>query len=484
MSEKPVIEEDPFKGMDEEKLKKLPVLGKKGLRAFIVKNNIFKGIGNLKKQQLIDDVLVSKWWRDNISGEKTKPLKKGASDEEKATKKEKEVKDLSEALKKRQKLQNELRDCESRISKKNKGLAEKDDEISKLNKLIEESSKKKKPKPRKKKSKKKKLIERPDNLKLDLDEELLKLIPKLDDAVDELDETQTKKDEMVKEIQKIIEKSDIEDVEPKKVEEVLLETTVKIAEVINDLDDEPEKDKEKAVEEVSEVITNWWSDNNLSDFFSGTTSAPPPAPPLSPKKQPAKPIETQTEPQTKDAETQTDSPNERFITHKEPQRRNIDNGHTIVNMYCGGNNHPDFPVPQSVVRQALDANQQPLFQQQQVGEFLREQQQPPQQSLSSLKSKFNAPVRKFETVKSADRIQKKQDKPPVSQKTTEQTTQTEPRPKSRFEDDSDEEEDEADRLRRLRREEIAREFAGSKKKGFSEAFKARLSEKLGVGKKK
>jgi len=62
-----------------------------------------------------------------------------------------------------------------------------------------------------------------------------------------------------------------------------------------------------------------------------------------------------------------------MITHKEKEHKNMDVGHTIVNVYCSGNTHPDYPIPQSLVRQALDSNNLPLYQQQELGNFLRQE---------------------------------------------------------------------------------------------------------------
>ena len=39
-----------------------------------------------------------------------------------------------------------------------------------------------------------------------------------------------------------------------------------------------------------------------------------------------------------------------------PDKKNVDLGHTIINVYVSGSDHPNFPIPQSVVRKALDAN--------------------------------------------------------------------------------------------------------------------------------
>ena len=405
---------DPFANMDEAKLRTLPVVGSGGLRKFIVKNNIFKGISNLKKKELIDDVLVSKWWRDNIiSPSKGKPTKKADKPTKKANKptkdRAKDVADLGKSLKLRQELQRDLRICEDRIKKRDESIIERDDEIKALNLLIK------------------------------------------------------------KKVKKSVKKVDENFEEPKKANGNTRSNNLKVS-------------------DIEDIM-------GKSDSSSESSTSVPPPPPLPPPpKTQAEPIATQTEGDEipTDSSTQTPPPHtEGLITHQEPQKQNVDAGHTIINMYCGGNHHPDYPVPQSVVRHALNINQAPLYQQQDMAEFLRreEQQQTepsrraePKQSLSDIRGKFSKPAKKFEPVKTIKPNKPidfdKQKKPQITKKVEE-----EPEKKSAFEDDDEEEEDEVDKIRRIKREEVARETGKSKGKGFSDAFKRRLEEKLGAGKK-
>ena len=49
----------------------------------------------------------------------------------------------------------------------------------------------------------------------------------------------------------------------------------------------------------------------------------------------------------------------------------IDIGHSILNFYVGGSNHPDFPVPQSIVKQALKSQKLPEEKQKELAEELK-----------------------------------------------------------------------------------------------------------------
>ena len=238
-------------------------------------------------------------------------------------------------------------------------------------------------------------------------------------------------------------------------------------------------DEQKKIEKKIEIIAD-----KISSVPTPPNIPPPPPPKLS------KTTDTQTEtPATNEISTQTPAPppnTEGVITHKDIEKKTIDNGHTIINMYCGGNHHPDYPVPQSVVRSALNVNQQPLNQQKDMSDFLRQEsinfenfkKQQQQPTMSDIKSKFNKPAKKFEPVKTIT-----PNKPiDFSKKEKVKKDDDKDDKKSAFEDDSDEEEDEIERMKRLKREEVARETGKSKGKGFSEAFKRRLEEKLGARK--
>ena len=68
------------------------------------------------------------------------------------------------------------------------------------------------------------------------------------------------------------------------------------------------------------------------------------------KKEEAKKEEAKKEPEAKKEEAKKE---------KKPYKTMETVGHTIVNVYCGGSSHPDFPVPQSIVRKALEAEKLP-----------------------------------------------------------------------------------------------------------------------------
>jgi hypothetical protein len=46
--------------------------------------------------------------------------------------------------------------------------------------------------------------------------------------------------------------------------------------------------------------------------------------------------------------------NKREIKVRDNERISV--GHAIINIYTGGSSHPDYPIPQSVVKSALNAN--------------------------------------------------------------------------------------------------------------------------------
>lgn len=160
-----------------------------------------------------------------------------------------------------------------------------------------------------------------------------------------------------------------------------------------------------------------------------------------------------------------------LISKKENDKKQMDLGHTIVNIYCGGNSHPDYPIPQSVVRNALNSqNLEPPLQKQ-VEQFLR--QEAIQTPLSDIKKKFSKTeipaVKKFPKVETTKPLQK-----PIL------PTKTEVKTSSNFEDDDEEEETSEERAKRERAEEIAKEIGKSKGKGKTEKFKSRLEGILGA----
>lgn len=66
-------------------------------------------------------------------------------------------------------------------------------------------------------------------------------------------------------------------------------------------------------------------------------------------------------------------------TKDEPTEVNIDDedkihiGHAIINIYTGGSSNPNMPIPQSVVRHAINAQTLPPQQQQNISNFLQQE---------------------------------------------------------------------------------------------------------------
>ena len=59
----------------EDDLKKMRVTGKDGLRELVVREKIFTGISSLKKKEIIDRIIDSKWWSRNCVDETDVPKK-------------------------------------------------------------------------------------------------------------------------------------------------------------------------------------------------------------------------------------------------------------------------------------------------------------------------------------------------------------------------------------------------------------------------
>jgi hypothetical protein len=53
------------------------------------------------------------------------------------------------------------------------------------------------------------------------------------------------------------------------------------------------------------------------------------------------------------------------------ENKRLDLGHTIVNVYAGGSSHPDYPIPQSLVRQALDMQKLPPIERKELTNFIK-----------------------------------------------------------------------------------------------------------------
>lgn len=142
-------------------------------------------------------------------------------------------------------------------------------------------------------------------------------------------------------------------------------------------------------------------------------------------------------------------------------KKQLDLGHTIVNIFVGSNQHPDYPIPQSLVRSALEAQQLPPQQEQKVSRFLREEAKrtPISRSTPSKPSKKFPPVR----TRPAPRREVKEEEEEEFQPTS-----------GGFDDDSEEEESPADKARRERQEQMRREMSRSKGKGRKDAFKNKL----------
>ena len=59
----------------EDDLKKMRVTGKDGLRELVVGEKIFTGISSLKKKEIVDRIIDSKWWSRNCVDETDAPKK-------------------------------------------------------------------------------------------------------------------------------------------------------------------------------------------------------------------------------------------------------------------------------------------------------------------------------------------------------------------------------------------------------------------------
>ena len=449
--------------MTEEKLRKLKVFGKGGLRDFITSNKIFSGISNLTKAQLIQDTLISEWWRNNVLKGKKKGEKVEEVEEVEEVRKEtsagkflkkKASKELDEVSKLKQKLQNRLRECETRILKRDAEIAKRDAEILKRDSDILEKSITP--------TERKEAIEQ-------LGEDIVK-VGAVQDVIEERGDN--------------IEVEDLSDI---------IELMPKItATNIDFMELKPEE-----VKQIVEVVKE-----NIEEVIENPPASlipiPPPAPPLPlpleelPQIE-AEPVNPAPETPSVPLENTPPSYTEGMITHKDPEQKAVDVGHTIVNVYCNGSNHPDFPVPQSVVRQALDAQQLPLFQQQQMAEFLKQQAQQqvpiqgippeaipdpiPHPSHSSLRPyQKPKPASKFPPVSTVQRDKPASKFPPVKtvQRNKPVVEKEEEKQPSRFEDDDEEEETAEEAIKRKRQEEIAKEFSRAKKKGFNDKFKSKL----------
>jgi hypothetical protein len=392
-------------------LEKLNVTGVGGLRDLVVKNKIFKGIANLKKKQIIEDILSSDWWKKNGINDEVKEEKEGKEEKEEKEGKTEQPTTLKECLTQKQKLRNEIRELERRIKDRDKILKQKQDEEKKQEEEIRENREKRKQ--RKKENREKKKVESILNTK----------------------ETQT---------------------------DEIKENNIEIKKELEEI----EEIEEKINKDAKEV----------------------------------KEIETQTE------ETQTEeiktlplshSPHtEGLISHKEEQKKNVDVGHTIVNVYCGGHQSPNYPVPQYVVRQALNSNNLPLHQQQEIGDMMKQEapqftQAPPQftqappQAPPQAPQFTQAPTQAPPTAPPAPKSQVRKF-PPVQ--TIKPVRISDIKPKDK---DDDESEDEIEKEERLEREEDQRiqklkeerlaEARSGKQRGFNPKFMERLAQKLSAG---
>lgn len=422
---------DFWKDIDtEEKLRQLKVASnsRRSLRRFVNDNKIFKGgLDRMKKEPLIQKIIKSQWWKDNIIDKpKTPPI------EEKKT----EIDDLDDVSQAQQEVNeviamaNEILKPSLNLTKHYKKTTGKD-KISVLKHELE-------------------LCRRELQKK---EEEILKR----GEEIVQLSDTKPEKKKAIKQL-----KADIVETQPDNIE--------------NNLDD------------IMELLTK--QTTTIKNLVNDKPPATPyPTPVLNPTTQNIDTLNVKT--LNIDGQPFTDG----LITHKDSSRQQVDTGHSIVNVYCNGSNHPDFPIPQSVVRQALNSQQLPLFQQQQLGEVLRQEaaQQPiiqgiPPQAIPEAvphPSHSNIPqappppppppvqpiqprpaIRKFPPVKPPDTKRKEQVAPPITQPTAP--------PASNFDDDEEEEETEAERARRERREQMALETGSSRKKGFNENFKKKL----------
>jgi hypothetical protein len=172
--------------------------------------------------------------------------------------------------------------------------------------------------------------------------------------------------------------------------------------------------------------------------------------------------------------------------------KKIDLGHMVINMYCQGSTHPDYPVPQSVVRTALNAQSLPSGHptEQVIRNLVREEASQMRKNQTGIPLKAVAEVlprtfappppaplpktqipRVFEPLRAPKEPSKKFP-------TVVPTVRNRPISFEDDDDDSDEEETASERARRLRMEQLASEMGQSKGKGKSGKFRKKLARAL------
>jgi hypothetical protein len=157
-------------------------------------------------------------------------------------------------------------------------------------------------------------------------------------------------------------------------------------------------------------------------------------------------------------------------------QKRLDLGHTIVNVYANGSNHPDFPVPMTVVRHALNAQNLTGEKRQNVEDELRKDLKNitpikgiPREAIPDPVPHPSHKNLKKETVEKLEKAVK---------------NRRDAIAPSNDRDDSDFEESESatEKQQRERLEELAKVTSVSGKRGFNSKFQAKLEGLLG-GKK-
>jgi hypothetical protein len=188
------------------------------------------------------------------------------------------------------------------------------------------------------------------------------------------------------------------------------------------------------------------------------------------KKEEAKKEPEAKQPEAKQPEAKKEAKKEEAKKEKKPYKTMETVGHTIVNVYCGGSSHPDFPVPQSVVRKALEAEKLPPKEKKVLHKALKKIDFAKFEGIPSQVIPEPVPhsTHKLPSTKSRFSV-------PSSKKTKTAMVELEEEA-SEFEDDDDEIEETAqEKAIRLRKAELAKVAKkGEKTKGKKDRVKSKL----------
>jgi hypothetical protein len=198
-------------------------------------------------------------------------------------------------------------------------------------------------------------------------------------------------------------------------------------------------------------------------------AAPPPAPPIKEKVNTPTKVGEKAEP--------------KIEVSKDGKHKKVDVGNTIINMYCGGSGHPDFPVPQSVVRHALASQALPEREQRAIHRELKKVKAPKFQGIprevipKAVPHKTHTPSKMAKRFKAVEPVRR----PVVEKKAAAAPADGEAEIDPLDAEDSDDDvvevkkESNLDKIRRLKQEELAKVAAkGKRGKKKRDAVRAKL----------